>query len=221
MASLKIIGAGYGRTGTLSLCRALDILGYSCHHMEKMLLDDSQDPALFQHAYQSKAGVDWDHIFRGYDAAVDWPAAAFWESLVHHYPDAKVILTVRDPEDWYRSVGNTIHNWPMNDGSAWPEKMMASRKMAKTIVKEGELKMYSNKEAMIEQYKTHIAYVCSTVPKDRLLVFESSQGWGPLCNFLGVEPPVGIAYPHLNKGGLFRERLMRVREKIEESMHKK
>ncbi|KAE8141340.1 P-loop containing nucleoside triphosphate hydrolase protein [Aspergillus pseudotamarii] len=221
MAPLKIIGAGYGRTGTLSLCRALDILGYSCHHMEKMLLDETQDPVLFTEAYKSSSGADWDHIFRGYDAAVDWPAAAFWETLLKKYPDAKVILTVRDPESWYNSVGKTIHDWPMNDGSAWPEKMLASRKMARTVVKEGELKLYSDKTAMLEHYKEHITNVRRVVPKDQLLVFESHQGWEPLCKFLGIDPPSNIPYPHLNRGSLFRERLLRVKEKIEESMPRK
>ncbi|PLB49959.1 hypothetical protein P170DRAFT_354998 [Aspergillus steynii IBT 23096] len=220
MGQLKIIGAGYGRTGTLSLCRALDILGYSCHHMEKMLLDDTQDPALFQEAYQSNSKPDWDHMFRGYDAAVDWPAAAFWEDLMKQYPDAKVILTVRDPELWYKSVGNTIQDWPMEDSSAWPDKMMRSRKMARAIVKEGELKLYADKQAMIEQFKQHIAYVCATVPRDRLLVFEPSQGWEPICNFLGVDPPPGVPYPHLNKGTLFKERLIQVRDKLREQLNK-
>ncbi|KAI9368924.1 P-loop containing nucleoside triphosphate hydrolase protein [Aspergillus egyptiacus] len=214
MAPLKIIGAGYGRTGTLSLCRALDILGFSCHHMEKMILDDTQDPNLFKAAYESPdEEADWDHIFRGYDAAVDWPAAAFWERLMKQYPDAKVILTVRDPEAWYASVGKTIHDWPMNDGE-WPEKMLASRRMARTIVKEGELKVYADREAMLEQFRRHVARVCEIVPRERLLVFEPSQGWEPLCSFLGVAPPLGVPYPHLNRGTLFRERLRRVRERV-------
>ncbi|KAL4900804.1 hypothetical protein BDW74DRAFT_182393 [Aspergillus multicolor] len=186
-----------------------------------MFLDESQDPNLFVKAYQSSPrgeGVDWDHMFRGYDATTDWPAAAFWEPLLKAYPSAKVILTVRDPESWYASVGKTIHDLPVNeDGDfKWPERIMATWNMARTIVKDGELKLYDDKQATLEQYTAHISRVREVVHEDQLLVFEASQGWEPLCTFLGADVPEGIPYPHVNQGTLFQDWGLKLREMITE-----
>ncbi|RDW67348.1 sulfotransferase family protein [Aspergillus mulundensis] len=186
-----------------------------------MFLDESQDPNLFVDAYQSSPrgeGADWDLMFRGYDATTDWPAVAFWEPLLKAYPSAKVILTVRDPESWYASVGKTVYDLPVNEDAdfKWPKKIMATWNMARTIVKEGELRLYDDKQATLEQYSAHIARVREVVPKDQLLVFEASQGWEPLCRFLGVEVPAGVPYPHLNQGTLFRDRVLKLREMIAE-----
>ena len=105
---LKVIGAGFGRTGTSSLKRALEDLGFGpCHHMTELLAHPEQLP-VWEAAIAGHA-VDWDALFREYQAAVDWPAAAFYAPLLERYPDARVILTVRDAERWYDSARNTIY----------------------------------------------------------------------------------------------------------------
>ncbi|KAL5325819.1 hypothetical protein ACEPPN_006952 [Leptodophora sp. 'Broadleaf-Isolate-01'] len=212
MAPLKIIGAGYGRTGTLSLCEALDLLGLPCHHMEKVILDPTQEASVFRRAYDEGFKPDWDEVFKNYDAAVDWPAAAFWEDIWYKYPDAKVILTVRDPEDWYKSVGMTIRDWPMAPEEKWPERMQKTRLMARSVVKQGVLRNYENKDAMIQQYMDHIEYVKEVVPKKQLLVLGLGEGWGPLCHFLGLPIPKDVAYPYANRGVDFGRKMFEVRE---------
>ncbi|RFU23934.1 hypothetical protein B7463_g12402, partial [Scytalidium lignicola] len=214
MAPLKIIGAGYGRTGTLSLCEALDYLGLPCHHMEKVIIDPDQDPSMFKRAFDEGFHPDWDLVFNKYDAAVDWPAAAFWEDLLHKYPDAKIILTVRDPEEWYKSVGMTIRDWPMDPQEKWPERMQNTRLMARSVVKQGVLKNYPDKEAMIKQFTDHIEYVKRTVPEKQLLVLSLGQGWLPLCKFLGLPVPQGVPYPHANRGVNFGSKMFEVRDII-------
>jgi hypothetical protein len=184
--------------------------------MEKMILDPAQDPSVFENAYVQKSNPDWDSVFNNYDAAVDWPAAAFWEDLLRQYPDAKVILTVRDPENWYASVTKTIRDWPMGAGVTWPERMAKSRRMARTIVKEGVLKNFDDREATIQMFKDHVNYVKATVPPENLLIMHVGDTWEPLCKFLGLEIPVGVPYPHSNRAPNFHKRMYALRDIIEQ-----
>src|SRR3954452_7833833 len=101
--ALKVIGAGFGRTGTLSLKIALEQLGFGpCYHMLEVIAN----PPFAEYWAQAAEGrmPDWDEVFRGYVSAVDWPSADYWSALAAHYPQGKVILTVRDPESWFRST---------------------------------------------------------------------------------------------------------------------
>src|SRR5690606_21852220 len=105
--SLSVIGAGFGRTGTLSLKLALEQLGFApCHHMTEVFANPDQ-AATWLAAARGEA-VDWDSLLEGYKASVDWPSCHFWRELAAHYPDAKVILSTRDPRRWYESISNTI-----------------------------------------------------------------------------------------------------------------
>src|SRR5579871_4239272 len=111
--ALKVVGSGLGRTGTKSMQTALNMLGFGpCHHMVEV----------FQHPESMKLWIgarkgrpDWDRIFEGYQAMVDYPGAAFWRELAAYYPDAKVLHTVRDPDQWFESTQATIFN-PSNTG---------------------------------------------------------------------------------------------------------
>ncbi|KAL5362407.1 P-loop containing nucleoside triphosphate hydrolase protein [Aspergillus floccosus] len=215
MAPLKIIGAGYPRTGTLSLCEALETLGYNCHHMDKIFLDESQDPGIFTRAYTTKSPPDWDEVYRNYDAAVDCPSMAFWEDLFQKYADAKVILTTRDPNAWYDSVGMTIYQRSLKEGVNWPLRLLKAREMSRAIVKDGVLKEYTDKEAMLRQFQEHIVRVQEIVPPGQLLIFDSRQGWEPLCRFLGAAVPKGRPYPHTNRAGEFADRIWWYKSVIE------
>lgn len=182
--------------------------------MEKILIDPTQDPSVFKKAFEDSYKPNWDAVFNNYDAAVDWPAAAFWEDLLQAYPDAKVILTVRDPDEWYQSVGMTIRDWPMAADEVWPERMKTTRLMARSVVKQGVLRDYENKAAMIKQYMEHIEYVKRVVPKKQLLVLGLGEGWKPLCEFVGKEVPMGVPYPHANRGMNFGRKMYEVRDII-------
>ena len=105
--SLKVIGAGFGRTGTTSLKAALEILGYEkCHHMTEVIQNGA---GMYWHKKLQGEDISWEEIFDGYQAAVDWPSAAWWKELSDYYPEAQVILTIRDPNRWYQSITETIY----------------------------------------------------------------------------------------------------------------
>src|ERR1700749_3582769 len=101
--ALAVIGAGFGRTGTYSLNLALEMLGLGlCHHMADVMQSEQQK-AWFRAAGRGEA-VDWDAVYAGSPSAVDWPPCHFWRQLAARFPDAKVILTTRDPAKWYESA---------------------------------------------------------------------------------------------------------------------
>ncbi|KAI9357098.1 hypothetical protein BD770DRAFT_420143 [Pilaira anomala] len=183
--------------------------------MIDIILDPTQKPEIFEEAYKDKTiDVDWVSLYEGYDAAVDWPSVAFFDTLYELNPDTKVILTVRDPELWHKSVSRTIYEWPGVDES-WPKNVLNARKMARVIVRDGELggpKNIVNKEALIKQFNDHIEHVKSVVKPENLLILELGQDrWEKLCPFLGVLVPNEITYPHANKGNDFSDLLKEIK----------
>lgn len=200
--SLKVIGAGFGRTGTLSLKFALEKLGFNpCHHMMEVF-GKPEHIALWQDAAEGK-NVDWDAVFEGYEAAVDWPVCNFWQELAEKYPDAKFILSKRDPEKWYASGMNTIFRGMIGAGES-PED--AHTKMVCTLIRDntfgGDL---TDKANAIRIFEAHNQKVIDTLPKERLLVFEAADGWAPLCEFLEVPVPEED-YPRTNSTEEFQAR---------------
>ena len=202
--ALDIIGAGFGRTGTMSLKRALERLGYSkCHHM----VDAMARPEHVELWLAAWRGADpWERIFDGYRAAVDWPAAAFWPRLMAFYPQAKVLLTVRDARRWYQSARDTIFQ-SMKDGlGAGSETGRARLRLASELIVQGTFGGELDDEARaIAIYEANVARVYKDVPADRLIVFDPRDGWQPLCDALGVAAP-DEPYPHVNTTEQFRER---------------
>lgn len=176
-----------------------------------MHTDPNLKPENFLDAYRNPdAPVDWDKVYEGYDAAVDWPTAAFWERLMNYYPDAKVILTVRDAESWYRSAMNTIFGRPKHEPPK-PETRRNSIAMGEEVIIHGVFGGRQNledKEAMCRKFNDHIEYVKKVVPPDRLLVLGLGDGWEPLCKFLGKEIP-DEPYPKTNSTEEFKNRVMK------------
>ncbi|ORE09948.1 hypothetical protein BCV72DRAFT_42489 [Rhizopus microsporus var. microsporus] len=218
MAPLEIIGAGFGRTGTMSLRDALNYLGYRTHHMENILLDPEQVPEIFESAYKyPNQPVNWERAYHGYNAAVDWPTAAFFDKLYAVYPDAKVILTIRDPEVWFASISKTIHEWPGVD-ETWPQQILRARKMARVVVRDGELggaNLQERKEKLIQKFLNHIEHIKKTVKPENLLIMQLGEGWEKLCDFLSVPVPP-IPFPHSNKGDDFPKLLASIRNQCTE-----
>lgn len=202
---LEIIGAGFGRTGTTSLKQALEDLGFGpCHHMLEIREHPEQLPA-WQRAAEGEH-VDWDEVFAGYRSQVDWPGARYWRELALYYPDAKVILSVRDPERWFESVQETI--WPfVRDRASNPrEHARAMAEMgAQAIVAQIFDGRIDDKEHAIAIFNRHIADVKATIEPERLLVFDAAAGWEPLCRFLGVPVP-DEPYPRTNTREDFKNR---------------
>jgi hypothetical protein len=207
---LKIIGAGLGRTGTLSLKAALEELGFAkCYHMVEVLAN--AEHTAFWNAAAAGESVDWDAHFEGYQATVDWPACNFYEQLMRRYPEAKVILTVRDPERWYASARQTIyyvrHVFPRWTARLLP-RMRDFRRMLDRLVWDGMFHgRFEDKAYAIEVFNRHNEQVRRVTSPDRLLVYEVKDGWGPLCSFLGVPIPDGKPFPHLNDAEEFRSRI--------------
>ena len=188
--SLKILGAGFGRTGTHSLKLALEMLGFApCHHMYEVRKSPKQ--IAFWAAAARGETLGWDVVFAGYAAQVDWPASFFWKELSDHFPDAKVILTTRDPEAWYASICRTIlpsstigrTNDPDPKGRAGSDIIY---RLALERIFNGRL---ADKDYALEVFAKHHRDVVEAIPAERLLVFDALDGWDPLCSFLDVESP--------------------------------
>jgi Sulfotransferase domain len=209
---LKVIGAGLGRTGTLSLKVALEELGFSkCYHMTEVFANKGH--AQVWDAAARGEPVDWEALFRGYQAIVDWPGCNFYRELLRLYPEAKVILTVRDPEPWYDSAHQTIYyarivypGWI----APFVPRIKRLLKMLDRLIWDGTFEgRFEDKPYAIEVFNRHNEEVRRVVPSDRLLVYEVKEGWEPLCSFLGVPVPEGKPFPHLNDAEQFRSYVRR------------
>lgn len=186
--SLKVIGTGFGRTGTDSMRTALNILGFGpTHHMFEL----SEHPDLYQRWIDLAHGAppDWDSLFEGYSSCVDWPSAYYWRELIELYPDAHVLLTWRSAESWWKSFEGTIL------------QIMKRPKEANPLTHFLALNVFDGKpddrDYAIDVYNRHVDDVMATVPPDRLSVHSLGDGWEPLCTFLNVAVPE-IDYPSRN-----------------------
>jgi hypothetical protein len=206
--SIKVIGAGFGRTGTLSLKMALEELGIGkCYHMVELFKNCDQ---VIEWEKALRGGKpNWDTIFSGCQSTVDFPACLYYKDLLVKYPDAKVILTYRDPESWYRSAYETILTmrptaWQLFKIYLYYPFSDRARNVLKTGLHNKALienKLFGgdidDKQHVIDVFVNHLEQVRNTVPADRLLVYQVSEGWEPLCRFLGVPLP-DIDFPRTN-----------------------
>ena len=187
---LKIVGTGLGRTGTLSLKGALEQLGFGpCHHMMEVFQHPESVP-LWVEAGQGKP--NWDAIFKDFSSMVDYPGCKFWRELAAYYPNAYVLHSVRDPNEWFDSTQATI----FSDSSPAVNAPPPMRPFFSMITGEFGDKIH-DRDYMTAYFKRHTEEVVRTIPKDRLLVYEAGQGWAPLCKFLGVPVPAE-PFPQVN-----------------------
>jgi len=204
--TLKVIGAGFGRTGTKSLKVALEELGYGkCYHMEEVIKNPGH---LVRWTEIMEGGeANWEALFNGYQSGVDWPLSAYYKELMAAYPVAKVILTVRDSERWYESFSTTIYQVDKKFRKYLRFIPAADRffKAMKKVIWEGIFhSRMEDKAFMIDTFNNHIEEVERTIPRERLLIFEARQGWEPLCTFLDAPVPANQSYPHVNDGASWR-----------------
>jgi hypothetical protein len=204
--ALEVIGAGLGRTGTMALKTALEELGFApCHHMYEVIQHPEQ--AQFWERAARGEPVDWEEVFAHYRASCDWPSCAFYKELAARYPSAKVILTLRDPHAWYKSVCNTIlpaMKGPLvlPDGS----RVGPPGDFAPLLIGEKTFGNDFTEEHMVAVFNRHNEEVKRTIPPGRLLVFEAVQGWEPLCRFLEVPVPA-TPFPLKNTTVEFKARI--------------
>lgn len=206
--SVQVIAPGFGRTGTTSLTKALEILGFGpAYQMQEILYRRPSHVSLWRDAAAGKP--EWKRIFNGYGSITDFPACSFYKEIMLTYPDAKIVLTERDFDSWYNSASNTIY------------KMQNSFfGIAKYIIRPNLLKMvnetvwdrvfkgkFQDKDFARSIYLEFIEDVKNHVPSDRLLLFSVKEGWEPLCKFLQVEIP-SCEFPHLNDNAQFQKSIV-------------
>ena len=204
---LKVIGAGLGRTGTHSLGQALEKLGFGpCYTIR----DVRKQPAhvdMWTAALDGKA-ADWHQLFHSYHSAVEWPTVSFLPEILSNFQQAKVILTLRDPEEWFASANSTIFNAlelsthnpkPSDKKSTKNRAMELSRRLILDEMFSGQ---YRDKASAISVYERHVQQVRELVLPNQLLEYQVTQGWDLLCAFLNVSPPQE-AFPHTNDKSSF------------------
>ena len=195
---LKVIGSGFGRTGTKSLKEALEILGFGpCHHMYEVL--DNLDQVPVWKALADGEPQDWQTVFEGYSSQVDWPGAHYWEQTIEAFPDAKVVHSVRPAEKWWASfdktIGKLLERYPELDLPPPVREILdMNSKFIGQATFHGKFRV---KESAIAAFEERTAKVRETIAPDKLLVFDVADGWEPLCEFLGVSVP-DIPFPHHN-----------------------
>lgn len=221
--ALDVIGAGFGRTGTLSLKAALESLGFGpCVHMTSVFADTARARRWHDAARRKSTGepIDWPRVLGRHRATVDWPGAFFWRELADAYPEAKVVLSVRDPERWYDSAHETIYGLrrlasdshrtaiPFAIAQALVPGARQVLRMSDAVIWDGTFGgRFDDRAHAIETFHRHAAAVRVGIPPDRLLVYDVAEGWAPLCAFLGVDAPDGVPFPHLNDADAFRRKL--------------
>ena len=197
---MQVFGAGFGRTGTMSLKIALEKLGMGpCYHMREVV----SRPSHIKLWYDISRGEhpNWNRLFSGFNSAVDFPVSLFYKQLINQFPDAKFILTLREFDKWYISTVNTIYKVP-NILPDWfkmvvyPIRMFIA--MQVNLIWVGLFKnKFSDRESAKLVYYEHIRSVKKTIPADKLLIYHVKEGWGPLCEFLNVDVPE-IPFPKVN-----------------------
>jgi len=197
-SSVKVIGAGFGKTGTSSIKAALEELGFGpCYHMSEM--KKNPDHGKVWRAAVRGEPVDWGEMLKGYEATTDWPWCTYYKELMRAFPDAKVLLSVRDPEEWYESTITTLYSIYKirryltlgpgsgpGSGGIWGHTFSGR---------------FEDREHAIAVFERHNEEVVRHVPPEWLLVYEVKEGWRSLCEFLDVGVPEGLPFPRLNGYG--------------------
>ncbi|MGN6473452.1 MAG: sulfotransferase family protein, partial [Mycobacteriales bacterium] len=192
--ALKVVGAGVGRTGTNSLKVALErLLGEPCYHMLEIIHNHPDHTPIWSAAYDGTM-PDWDELYAGFGATVDWPAGPLWAQTAEAYPDALIVQSVREPDAWWKSASTTIFRGMelaiANDpDSSWTQ--MASKMMTSFTPD------WRDESAAKAAFLAYNDRVRQTAPADRLLEWQASDGWEPICERLGLAVP-DEPFPHVN-----------------------
>ncbi len=187
--SLLIVGAGFGRTGTDSMRAALNLLGFGpCHHMHEVRPSEAQIEAWYRIAIGESH--DWEAALAGYRSSLDWPSIAYWREILDANPDAKLLLTRRPVEAWFKSFSATILPILLEVEQIPEDQRPHAAEMALRIIRDrsfgGNIHDEDHMKAVYEAYNAEVE---AAVPEGRRLTFMAGDGWGPLCAWLGVPVP--------------------------------
>ncbi|MEX1142053.1 MAG: sulfotransferase family protein [Thermoleophilaceae bacterium] len=211
---MKLIGVGFGRSGTMSLKGAIEQLGAKpCFHMIDLIMGESKERDL---AYWERIAngeqVDWHEVFDGWQATVDWPACRYWRELAEAFPDAPILLNHRDFDGFYKSCQNTIlaikKAAQAGELTPDPNREPPSPKLFGVIEKliwQGDFQgRFEDREWVRQMYHDRIETIKREIPSDRLILWElGKDGWGPIADALGVAAP-DEPFPHLHDTNEFR-----------------
>lgn len=199
--ALKLINAGLGRTGTTSLKVALDRLGFGPGYHMFDIVSSEERLGQWEKIVCEAQRPDWPAVFDGYTSAIDGPCAIYYRQIMEAFPEAKIILTVRDADDWYRSTYDTLYQFAQ---AAGPSRLS---RVVNTMIWDGLFGgRFDDREYAKEVYRRHNQQVVEHVGAGNLLVYDVGDGWTPLCAFLGVKNPEEN-FPHVNDAKSMRERL--------------
>jgi hypothetical protein len=197
---MKLIGAGLPRTATTTQWIALNTLGVPTYHMKDMMADMPRGVDVWRRAYNGEQ--PWDEVFDSFEATVDWPAAFHWRELMEYYPDAKVLLSVRDGDAWARSMADTIVQIYFGDSfmrsvcqaryridPVWASWVDLNIDTCWKGPRGALANTFGEREPLIEAMNRWNDEVKATVPPERLIVWSPKDGWDPICEALGVPVP--------------------------------
>lgn len=217
--TLQVVGTGFGRTATNSLKLALEQLGFGpCHHMFEVFKFPEVLLPIWKRAVHQGITPDWDLVFKDFKSTVDWPSAFYWKELVDYCPRAKVIHSTRSPESWVESVHNTIYK-SMAERN---DKQGAARELSTMAWELIVLKTFNGRmddpDYAAEIFRKHDEEVMAYVAPERLLVFQATDGWQPLCAHLGVPVP-DAPFPRTNTTEVYeKERAQRQADLAEKTV---
>lgn len=187
--------------------------------------DPTIDPDLFYDAFYDRENAQWERMYEGFNAAVDWPTASYWRELYTYYPEAKVILTVRTADSWYQSMASTVAARPRPgqvheaDDPTHPRRRFF--RMGRATILDGRIEEFHDKEEEMKFFfLNHNEEVKRTIPESRLLVMELGDGWDKLCEFLGKDIP-DVPYPNVNSSALHHEYTQSQRRKYQKAHQRK
>ncbi|MEM9779663.1 MAG: sulfotransferase family protein [Pseudomonadota bacterium] len=205
-SQLQILGAGMGRTGTDSLRNGLIQLGFDpCHHMF-VLREDARHVPPWLAVARGEAAPDWDGLLEGFQAQLDWPGAFYWRELSQHFPEAKVILTLRDAQSWYKSLASTILPFIAAKGRHLPPHRNQIAEISEIILDRTFEGRVLEPEHAMAVFDAHTQEVIAAIPPERLLVYPVGSGWEPLCQFLDCPVP-DTSFPSGNSTKDFQDRV--------------
>jgi len=185
----------------MSIRAALEILGLGkSYHMQEVFLN----PEHVDIWEQATDGTmpDWKTFLAGYAATLDGPACFYWREILDSFPDAGVLLVRRDPADWYRSMKDTIFPTLVSDSWAEEPAIRMIRRLLLDKVLHGK---FEDEAYTVQRYLDYCEDVESSAPREKLLVYDVAEGWGPLCAFLGLPEP-NVPFPARNTSAEFRKR---------------
>lgn len=214
---LKVIGTGLSRTGTTTIRSVIEELGLGpCYNSGEFFTHPRGIE--FWEALEQGKKVDFDEFFKNYNAIIGFPGYIFAQELLAKYPDAKVILSLRDPEEWYEDIANTVFvTGPTHVNKNFSKAVSEFdpylsgcidriHAMQKRIIEDGYFEgRFADKDYAVKRFNQWNEDVKKSYSHDRLLVYRVTEGWKPICEFLGVPVPEGKAYPHLNHRDNFNQ----------------